>query len=357
MRLVFVTRKVDRGDALTGFVFTWLAKLSAGFEKLYVICQEKGDTSGLPSNVEVHSFGKERGFGKLRQAVTLFALSFSLVRKTNGFFIHMHPIYAILAWLPAKIHGKKLVFWYTHKAVDLKLRLAHTLVDQVLTASRESFRLPSKKVQVVGHGIDLSKFKNQNEKGKITNQNSKFRIISIGRISPIKDYETLIKAIEILVNHQGVEDLEVEIYGKIGLPEHQAYLDSLVWFVHNADLEDLVKFQGELNYEYVQEAYREADLFVNLSGTGSIDKTVLEAAACGTLVLTSNEAFQGPLQRIAADLTFERNNAEDLAQKILRLKALSDSQVQKIKTQLQKWVTAEHNLDNLVKKIKQEFSP
>lgn len=372
MKLVFVTRKVDRGDALTGFVFGWIEKLAKNLDKLYVICQEKGDTSGLPENVEVYSFGKDKGYGRLRQGFRLLVLSFKLGKNSNGFFVHMHPIYAIVAWIPAKFLGKRMILWYTHKSVDFKLRIAHALVDEVLTASQESFRLPSNKVRVVGHGIDLGKFTPLPQSlptsggGNGTPQKisdflgtpkvggSKFLIISIGRISPVKDYETLIKAVEIL-RDQGVRGLDVEIYGRVGLPAHQAYLDSLISFVHNADLEDIVKFQGEVNYEYVQEVYQEADLFVNLSQTGSIDKSVLEAAACGTMVLTSNEAFAASIKNIFHLLFFERNNPRDLAEKILQIKNLSDPDKHLLEGKLRVWVSREHNLDVLAKKIVAQF--
>lgn len=362
MRLVFITRKVDRGDALTGFVFSWLEKLAGHLEKLYVICQEKGDTSGLPSNVAVHSFGKEKGYGKFRQGYKLFVISFKFGRKANGFFVHMHPIYAIVAWLPAKLFGKKLILWYTHKSVDLKLRVAHALVDEVLTASAESFRLPSNKVKIVGHGIDATKFTPTlsppipfREGTGGDERGGKFRILSIGRISPVKDYETLIKAVQILVNHKGVKDIDLQIHGRIGLPEHQSYLDSLVTFVENAGLDDYIDFQSEVNHEFVDEIYREADLFVNLSATGSIDKTVLEAAASGILTLTSNEAFAIPLSKISPLLFFERDHPEDLADKILQLKNLPEREKQAIQGQLRSWVEADHNLANLTERIIAQF--
>lgn len=352
MKLVFVTRKVDRGDALTGFVFTWIEKLAGELEKLYIICQEKGDVSGLPKNVEVHSFGKERDYGKLRQAYELLIISYKLASKADGIFVHMHPIYAIICWLGAKLLGKKLVLWYTHKSVDTKLRIAHALVDQVLTASADSFRLKSGKVKVVGHGIDVEKFRVKSEKLKVND--TKFHVVSIGRISPVKDYETLIKAVEIL-RDEGEKDLDVKIYGKIGLPKHQTYLDSLIIFIHNADLEDCVKFEGEVNHEFVPELYQEADLFVNLSQTGAIDKTVLEAAASGVLTLTSNEAFAVPISKISPLLFFERNNPHELAEKILQIKALTETEKNRIKKELRAWVYEDHNLDNLVNKIIKEF--
>ncbi len=356
MKLIFITRKVDRGDALTGFVFGWIAALAQKLEHLYVICQEKGDASGLPENVSVHSFGKERGNGRFRQILQLSIINFQLFRKVGGVFVHMHPIYAIVAWLPAKLFRKKLILWYTHKSVDLKLRIAHFLADEVLTASKESFRLPSKKVNVVGHGIDLKKFQISNDKFQTKPQipTSKFHILSIGRISPVKDYETLIQAARVLVKKQ-IRDFEVNIYGRIGLEEHQSYMDSLAKFVRNAELEDYVKFQGELDYEFVDEIYREADLFVNLSMTGSIDKNILEAAACEAVVLTSNEAFKEPLTKISGDLFFERNNPADLAEKIIKIKNWNTNQRAAVGQRLRSWVQEEHDLDKLAVRIVERF--
>lgn len=351
MKLIFITRKVDRGDALSGFVLTWIEKLASHLEKLYVICQEKGDIAGLSSNVEVYSFGKEKGYGRIRQGYQLFILSCKLGRKASGFFVHMHPIYAITAWLPAKLLGRKMVLWYTHKSADLKLKIAHKLVDAVLTASRESFRIDSKKVKMLGHGINLEKFIPSTSSVK----NTKFKILSIGRISPVKDYETLIKAADLLVKHFKIKDFVIEIYGRIGLPKHQSYLDSLVDFVKNAELEDYVKFKSELNYDFVDEVYQEADLFVNLSQTGSIDKTVLEAAASELLVLTSNEAFCESLGKISPSLLSERDNPNDLAEKIMAIRNFSFEETKRIKTELRSWVEREHNLDNLVKQIIKEF--
>src|SRR3989339_374793 len=75
-------------------------------------------------------------------------------------------------------------------------KLAEKLTDKIFTASKESFRLPSKKVEVTGHGIDLDKFK----PAEIKKDGSKFKIISVGRISPVKNYEIMINATEILKN-------------------------------------------------------------------------------------------------------------------------------------------------------------
>ncbi|OGE76535.1 MAG: hypothetical protein A3C85_03870 [Candidatus Doudnabacteria bacterium RIFCSPHIGHO2_02_FULL_48_21] len=353
MRLIFITRKVDRADPLTGFVFGWIEALARNLQQLYVICQEKGDASDLPANVAVYSFGKEKGYGRIKQALGLFAVCFRFARHADGFLVHMHPVYAVLAALPARLFGKKIALWYTHKSVDLKLKIAHAMVNFILTASKESFRINSPKVKVVGHGIDLSKFKFQNQ---TLTSGKKFRLLTIGRISPVKDYETLIKAVEILVNKENVQDLDVQIYGKVGLVQHQKYLDSLVRFVENAGLDEIIDFQGEVQHDFVPQLINEADIFVNLSMTGSLDKNVLEAAASGRLVLTSNEAFEEPFKKISPDLFFERNNAADLAKKIMKLKTMPESERRELTAKLRSWVEQNHDLEKLAGKIVESFS-
>src|SRR3989338_711073 len=117
MKLIFITRKIDKNDSRAGFVFDWLNSLASKVDRLYVICQEKRDVSVLSGNVEVHSLGKEQGLGKIAQGFNLLSLSFSLGRKSDGFFVHMMPVYAIISGLSAKLLGKKMIFWYTHKSV------------------------------------------------------------------------------------------------------------------------------------------------------------------------------------------------------------------------------------------------
>ena len=70
----------------------------------------------------------------------------------------MNPEYIVAAGVLWKILHKRIALWYTHKSVNLKLRIAAALANVVFTASKESFRLPTKKLRVVGHGIDTDFF-------------------------------------------------------------------------------------------------------------------------------------------------------------------------------------------------------
>src|SRR3989344_9447325 len=154
-KLLIITQKVDKNDQLLGFFIDWIKRLALKFDKITILCLEKGEFS-LPENVRVVSLGKDRGTSKPIQSFNFYKNIFK--NDYDAVFVHMNPIWVILGGPSWKIMHKKIFFWYTHKAVTPKLRLAEKFADVIFTASKESFRLPSKKVIVTGHGIDTGLF-------------------------------------------------------------------------------------------------------------------------------------------------------------------------------------------------------
>lgn len=362
MKLLMITRKVDRSDALAGFAYGWVNKIGSNIDQLFVLCLEKGDVSGLPANIKIFSLGKEKNNSRLRRFLNFQLLALKLVSQADGIFCHMNPEYTIAIAPYAKIFRKKIVAWYTHGKVSLKIKLLEKLADAILTASKESFRLVSKKVIITGHGIDIDFFHPPAPgqetitkfylAGREPGNLSIFKILSIGRISPTKDYESLIKAVDILVNRQAINNLQVNIIGGPGLPEHQVYLNNLKQMVEVMKLRNVVNFLGAISNTETVGHYQDADLFINLSHTGSVDKTVLEAMACGTMVLTSNEAF---VEIVGSNLMAKQNQPDQLAEKIKKMMNLSEDKKAEIRGRLRAEVANHHNLDNLVKKIISQF--
>ena len=209
MKLLILTQKVDKNDSILGFFHDWLKVFATHCEKLTVICLYKGDYD-LPSNVKVLSLGKEEKKGvmsyelrvtrKIKYICRFYRLILRERISYSNVFVHMNSEYVVLGGIFWKLMRKKIALWWTHKAVPWHLRIAEKFVDVIFTASKESFRLLTKKLKVVGHGINIQKFK-IDSKFKIHpsseyKQNSKFTLITVGRISESKDLKTLIKAIE-----------------------------------------------------------------------------------------------------------------------------------------------------------------
>lgn len=331
MNLLILTQKVDRGDDNLGFFHRWLEVFAEKTSKVFVIANFVGEHS-LPANVQLFSLGKEKSLGRVRRYLNFYKYLFKTLPETDAVFIHMIPAWVILIWPVAVIFRKKIYLWYTHKSVTLSLRVAEKLVAKIFTASPESCRLSSKKIVVTGHGIDTDHFKPK----EFSNDPAAMKLLSVGRISESKNHEFLIGAVEIVIKkgHGAILDI-------IGTPITESdfiYKKKLEDLIRQKNLEKNIKFVGAKTYNEMQDVYNSHDLLLHASETGSIDKVVLEAMACGLPVLTTSEAFADMLEVLPKDLNLM---AEKIAQMANHNKDIS----------LRKIVIRSHNLNNLVNKI------
>jgi len=342
MKLLIITQKVDINDDNLGFLHRWLEKIAQKVEELHVVCLSIGEHH-LPKNIRVYSLGKEQGYSKLRQFSRLQKFLFKNLSDIDSVFVHMCPIYAVSSFPLVKIFRKKMILWFLHKEVNWQLRLAEKCVDKVLTASKESCRLKNrKKIEVVGHGIDTEFFK----PGQNINNTNKFKILSVGRISPVKDQKTLVLAADVLVNQKNIENIEIKFLGTPLEKQEKAYFERLKELVKEKQLRHCVEFLGGISHNQMPQYYQNTDLVVSLSHTDSIDKVVLEAMACAAPVLTCNEAFFNILDE---KYLFPKKDFQSLAGKIINLKGIKKD------ANLREVVIKNHNLDKLIEKIIQRI--
>ena len=329
MRLLIITQKVNSNDPILGFFVSWIKKFAEQFEEVIVVAKEVGKYD-LPDNVRVISLGKNEVVGRFGQLLKLWGAV--MTEKYDRVFVHMNSENVLAAGWWWKLKNIPVALWYTHKATPWQLRLAIPFVKWIFTASKESFRLPSKKVIVTGHGIDPMSF--------IKNKNVDLtKMLAVGRITPTKDYETMIKTLKLLGGNY-----TLDIIGEPVLQEDKAYDTSLKEMVQTSGLANQVHFLGALPYDRLIKKYNEYGVMLHASGTGSLDKVVLEAILAGLLPISSSEAFTN----LDSQLRFEANNPRDLADKII---GLSKVNVQEMQNKLIDWVSENHNLDKLTIKI------
>jgi len=353
MRILIITQKIDINDDVLGFFHGWVREFAKHCEKVTVICLYKGEYD-LPENVKVLSLGKEKnksfplirgieGVKKIKYIFRFYKYIWQERKNYDAVFVHMNQIYVILgAWF-WRLQKNKIALWYTHKQVSLALRIAEKFVDKIFTASRESFRLASKKLIVMGHGIDTEIFKPLENK----KENNVFKILTVGRISPIKDIKTLVRAVGELQN----SNYELQVVGAAGTLEQEKYFQEVKDLVKELKLKEKVKFIGSVPNREVRQYYQTADLFVNMAPTGGLDKAILEATACACPVIVCNETMKNDLGEFADELMFKHGDCKELAEKIKKIINLDQSQRIIIAKKLRERVTENHNLENLVKKI------
>lgn len=270
MKLLIVTQVVDRGHSNLGFFVKWIDEFSKHCEEVTVIANEVGRYS-LPKNVTVFGLGKEGGSSRLARYVKFAALILWFSGRYDTVFCHMNPEYVIAGGWWWKLLGKRIVFWYMHKSVTKRLRLAEQLADVVVTASPESFRLPSEKLHVVGHGIDTDLFRPDPQVVRGTHA------LSVGRLTKSKRHD---RAIDIAA------DMGVELRIAGDGPERESL------GVYAKAKGARVTFLGGLTQEKLRDEYLRAALLIHTSETGSLDKVLLEALACGTPIKTEYEVYK-----------------------------------------------------------------
>lgn len=339
--LLIITQKVDETDDLLGFFVAWIAEFARHFDRIDVIALGAGSYA-LPGNVQVYSLGKEQGVSKWRQAWRMAILLWRYTPWNGGVFCHMSPVFAILAWPLAVARGARLMMWYLHRSTTLRLRLAALLVHRIVTADVASLTFASKKIVSVGHGIDTTRFASARDWPSIDSR--PLHILSVGRLSPIKDFGTLIHTAGRLGEH-GVA-LEVRIVGRAVMPGDQTYAMTLRELAEHLKIDDLITFVGFVPYREMPVQYAWADIVVGCTPPGGIDKALLEAMAAGCVVMTSNTVMKKYLEPFGHQLIFPHGDSLALAAHIQ-----ADGDWKKISDAMITSVRSHHNLATTIQRI------
>lgn len=352
MKLLVITQAVDQNDDVLSFFVGWIERLAQRLGTVQVVAQRVGPHR-LNDTVQVHSLGKERGAGRLSRQLGLQRLLARILlqeRSADVILCHMCPEYALAAYPIARAARIPVFLWYTHGQASRRLRLAHRLVDGVLTASKESFPLPSPKAVPTGHGIDLARFRPT----EMPSRTEKI-LLSIGRLSPIKAHEVAIRALAILVGKRGMRDVELRIVGEVPMPSQQGYGEELRRMVAAEGLERQVRFVGGVPHAEVQRQLASCDVVVSASRTGSLDKAPLEGMACGRVVLVSGAAFSEEVRGFEDLLMFREDDCVDLADKLTAIFRTDRGRLETIAAQLTERVHKRHDLDVLVDRMLDVF--
>lgn len=346
MRLLWFNLSTDANDPILGFTTRWIQALSQKVDFIDVITMRAGRLE-VPENVRVHSVGKERGYSEPHRAVEFYRYLFRILReeRIDACFSHMIPIFTILAAPMLKTKGIPMVTWYAHRQVTTVLKLAYHLSNLVVSINQSSYRYRHGKFIALGHGIDTIMFSPSPEGGA---EGSPPLLLSAGRLSPIKDLLTFVRAIYLL--RQWDYPVWAALVGVT--PERdRLYAEQVKREVEHLGLNRVVQFAGAVSQEQIVDWYRRCFAHVNLCPTGAIDKAALEAMACGRLSMASNEGFQETMGEYASSLLFCHGDAEDLAGKIEALLGLSAAGRKQVGLYLRERVLQMHSLEGLADKL------
>ena len=345
MKLLIITQRVDSTDTILGYFLQYIEAFAEHFEKVYVICLEKGEYD-LPDNVKVMSLGKEEGVSTITYFIRFYKHVIPLLfgkKSVNRIFVHMNEIYVLLLapLLPLrKLQGIQLDWWKCHGHISYKAKIGRFFVDRVVTCSQSAYPVKTKKKHVFGQGVDTTLF----VPGKIREVGN---IIAVGRMSQVKHYEDLIKA----VAHVNAKKVRVcaHIIGCVETDEKNKYFNMLRDTVHALRLEKSVLFEPAVKNIEIVPLYQRADMLVNTSDTDSMDKVVIEAMACGVIPISSNLAYEPILA--SYKLFVQKRDIEGLARVIESVLDMKEDEKDQLRKAMRDIAVEEHDTKNLIKKI------
>jgi glycosyltransferase involved in cell wall biosynthesis len=314
--LVFVTQQVDPEHPVLAATVPKIRALASRFDEVAVLAASAVD-GALPENCRVRLYGSDSRVARGRRYTG--ALRDELKRDPAAVLVHMTPLLSVLA-SPLTRRRTPLLLWFTHWKPSRTLVLAERVSKAVLTVDRRSFPLASDKVVPIGHGIDLSRFPRV-EREPV----EPLRAIALGRTSPAKGYETIVRA-------AALAGVDLEVRGPSSTDEERA---------ERRRLEALgARVEEPVPYADVPALLAHKDLLVNNMREGALDKVVYEAAATGMPVLASNKGFADLLPPL---LRFTRDDPQDLAE---RLRALAGIDRNALGGQLRERVEAGHSVEH-----------
>lgn len=210
-------------------------------------------------------------------------------------------------------------------------------------STRDSFPgwfrwLAGKRLRVVVNGVDVRRVEAARQRWGSATPPSPFVVVAVGRLVPIKNLSTVIRAVANL----GGQDWRLRVVGDGPLRA------SLQEQCRQEGLENSVEFTGMLPRDEVYPQLFSSDVYVSTSWGEGLPVAVLEAMACGCPVILSDIA---PHREIARDADFiPLVSPEDTAgftREIARLRDLSPAERRELGERCAQWVRTYFSLESM----------
>lgn len=347
--LLIVTQKIDKNDPILGFFNSWVDEFSKNVEKLNVICLEKGEYD-LPQNVSIFSLGKpiqgwpssglKKLFSKQIALISFYKYIFKLRNEYDSVFVHMNQEYVLLAGVFWKILGKKIMLWRNHQNGSWLTNIAVATSDVVFCTSPSSYTFKFLKTKLVSAGINIEKFILANRPTRVSGS-----ILSIGRISSIKKIDFLVRTL-LHLDSTGFE-FKTDIVGDRD-PREPQYYDLVKELAEPLVKKGKIQFKDSVSNTKTPQEYFSHELFINLTSSGSLDKTIFSAMISENLVLVCNTFFIGILPE---QFIFKDGDVYDLSSKIKIILEMDNLKKKKIIEEMKRYVIEKHGISNTVETI------
>jgi len=176
------------------------------------------------------------------------------------------------------------------------------------------------------------------------NNSKNLKICTIGRLHWIKNYTDILKSLKIL------KDKEIQFkYHIIG---EGVLLEALKYEVYEYGLNDSVIFEGKLSHQETIQKLYDSDVYIQYSYSEGFCNAVLEAQSMGVLPIVSDaEGLSENVLNNKTGWVIQKNSPKLLANKIVEVSNLPESDKEKIRKQAIERVLKEFNVEKQQKEF------
>lgn len=346
MNLLMFNLAVDSEHVTLAFGQRWIEGLAKHFDRIDIVTMYEGKHA-LPANVHVVSAGREQGLPLWRRILRFYWLTTRILiqQKPSLAFAHMIPEFALLFWPLKVLTRTPCILWYAHGHVPRNLRIAHALVDHVVSSTPQGFRLPSDKVTFLGQGIEAGLYAFRTRTPSKT-----LRLISVGRLAPSKGQDTIIEALA-LWGQQTEQPWHITFVGGPTDANEEAFAQKIYAQAAARLPAGSFTFTGRMDADKIAALLAESDLSLSLGTTGSLDKTIVESMASGCPIFSCNDAFRAIAQNEGLQSCVIDATPAPIAQALSRFASLSAEQRLALAQKQSAIALRDHTLDGLIQRI------
>jgi glycosyltransferase involved in cell wall biosynthesis len=218
-----------------------------------------------------------------------------MVRDICPQIVHSHMLLSNLLVRATAIVSPKTVIvcqdhglspWKNRLLVGID-RLTSSVVARHITCSENSRQLRlhreryrAEKIDVLYNGVDLAQFDPAQYRCHVWQGQAPMVVATVGTLKPVKDYETLLRAVSLLRRLKPSMDVRVHLYGDG--PQQ----DELEALCYSMGISDRIKFLGRTRE--VARALAECHIFVMPSLREDLPVSLLEAMAMKRVCVASD---------------------------------------------------------------------
>ena len=299
-------------------------------KKINIVVVAENISSGANSNLSLIKVSKI-SLPIIKTLYRIFVYSTSAIKHREKYDLVLvrtlnipHFVAGIVA---RKFLKKKLVVWLSgsvtsHKGIRKKIfssiaKKALEIADLIISSSDRVVNemedyvgdVDRTKLSIMRQAVNTLRFKPQE------NYIDDNIVLSVGRIDPVKGFETIIESIPYVI--EKIPNVKLKL---IGRTENIDYLNNLKDLILKIHCEKFVEFVGPVPHEDLITWYNSSKIFVLTSKSEGQSNVTLEAMACGMpVIITPVSEISENIQDGVNGFLFKNTQPKLLAQKIIDL--------------------------------------